>query len=240
MNWITPDWPVNPAIHAAVTLRNGGVSQGCFHSFNLADHVGDCPDHVNKNRQTLCSELNLPAKPLWLEQVHGCRVIKADQKQSDYRADASFTDQKNTVCAVLTADCLPILLASFDGNKIAAIHAGWRGLLAGIISKTVNELGTMQCMAWLGPAISQNGFEVGEEVRSRFIHKFSKFDKAFKVATQGKYMADIYQLARIELNSIGIQKIYGGDFCTMTDESRFFSYRRDGQTGRMASLIWRE
>jgi len=240
MNWIKPDWPVANNIHAAVSLRTGGLSQGVFQSFNLADHVGDDIEKVRKNREKLSMILNLPSEPLWLKQEHGVRIVKADQCTNIEQADASFTDQANTVCAVLTADCLPLLLASEDGSRVAAVHAGWKGLLAGVISHAVNSIGTNNLIAWMGPAIGPEHFEVGNDVRDSFVNKFSKFSSAFKQHTRDTSIADIYQLAVIELASVGISRVYGGGFCTVTDE-RFYSYRRDGgQTGRMATLIWRE
>jgi YfiH family protein len=247
MNWIQPDWPAPKNIHAAVTSRHGGFSNGAFQSLNLANHVQDDAEKVKKNRTEGLAKLNLPSAPVWLQQEHGIRVVKADQCSSLEQADASYTDQANTVCAVLTADCLPLLLASKDGNKVAAVHAGWRGLLAGVISNTVNSLGTLDLIAWMGPAICADCFEVGEEVKNAFTKKYSKFSEAFKPCNfedgikQDKYLANIYQLATIELASIGITQVYGGNFCTITDHERFYSYRRDGEkTGRMATLIWRD
>lgn len=240
MNWIKPDWPAVNNIHAAVTLRTGGLSQGIYRSLNLADHVNDGPEKVIANRKIMSKMLNLPSEPIWLQQVHGNRVIKAEKSIQLRSADASYTELTNTVCAVLTADCLPILLASKDGTKIASIHAGWRSLLTGIVANTINHLGTIDMIAWLGPAIGINSFEVGEEVRYNFIKKNAKFTQAFKEKNEAKYLADIYQLATIELASVGITQIFGGGFCTVTDEQRFFSYRRDGETGRMATLIWRD
>lgn len=240
MTWLKPDWPVIGNIHAAVTLRAGGLSQGTFSSLNPALHVSDKEESVLSNRKIIADMLNLPADPVWLEQIHSDKVVKADQLSQLVQADASYTDQGNTVCAVLTADCLPVLLASMDGKKIAAIHAGWRGLLAGIITNTVKALGTTELVAWLGPAIGPECFEVGAEVREVFVNKSTLFSPAFKKKQQDKYLADIYQLAKIELASIGVTEVYGGNFCTVTDDSRFYSYRRDGETGRMATLIWRD
>ncbi len=240
MNWIKPDWPVANNIHAAVTLRSGGLSQNSYRSLNLALHVDDVAETVSQNRQTISTMLHLPSEPIWLEQIHGNRVVKADQLRQLVQADASYTDQANTVCVVLTADCLPILLATTDGLRVAAIHAGWRGLLAGIISNTVESLGTINTIAWLGPAIGSACFEVGIEVRMAFVNKSKKFACAFSKTKEDKYLADIYQLASIELATLGIHQVYGGDFCTVSDEERFYSHRRDGKTGRMATLIWRD
>ncbi|MCF6204241.1 MAG: peptidoglycan editing factor PgeF [Methylococcaceae bacterium] len=240
MNWIKPDWPVASNIHAAVTLRSGGVSQNAFDSLNLGLHVNDEPENVYKNRRILSRVLDLPSEPVWMDQVHGIDVIKADQRNQIEKADASYTDKKNTVCAVLTADCLSILLATIDGKKIAAIHAGWRGLFSGVVANTVNTMGTINLVAWLGPAIGVDCFEVGQEVKNSFIKKSENFTQVFTKINEKKYLADIYKLAKIELASVGIKQVYGGGFCTVTDKERFYSYRRDGETGRMATLIWRD
>ncbi len=240
MTWIKPDWPVADNIHAAVTLKSGGLSQGAFESLNLALHVNDNAETVLKNRKAISRMLNLPSEPIWLNQVHSARVIKADKTSQLEQADASYTDQAGVVSVVMTADCLPILLASGDGIKIAAIHAGWRGLLAGIIRSAVAKFNDINVIAWLGPAIGPKCFEVGQEVKSSFVTKSAEFSIAFKQKSEHKYLADIYQLATIELAMLGITHVYGGGFCTVTDKQRFYSYRRDGETGRMATLIWRD
>jgi YfiH family protein len=240
MNWIKPDWPAAKNIHAAVTLRSGGLSKGAFSSLNPALHVNDKPENVLANRKTISDMLNLPGAPVWLEQVHGSRVIKADQSTQLQQADASYSEQAGVVCAVMTADCLPILLATSEGDKIAAIHAGWRGLLAGVIRQTVNDLDATNIIAWLGPAIGPDCFEVGSEVKTAFVKQSANYAAGFKQKNQNKYLADIYQLATIELATMGVTQVYGGDFCTVTDNERFYSYRRDGKTGRMATLIWRD
>ena len=240
MNWIKPDWPAAKNIHAAVTLRTGGLSKGAFSSLNPALHVNDKPENVVANRKTISDMLNLPSAPVWLEQVHGNRVIKANQSTQLQQADASYIEQAGLVCAVMTADCLPVLLATSGGDKIAAIHAGWRGLLAGIIRHTVNALDATNIIAWLGPAIGPDCFEVGSEVRNAFVKQSADFAGGFKQINQNKYLADIYQLATIELATMGVTQVYGGGFCTVTDKERFYSYRRDGETGRMATLIWRD
>jgi len=240
MTWIKPDWPVKDTIHAAVTLRTGGISQGAFQSLNPALHVNDKAEFVMQNRQSISQMLKLPSEPVWLEQIHSNRVIKADQTTQLEQADASYTDQAGIVSVVMTADCLPILLASKDGTKIAAIHAGWRGLLNGVISNTVAMFKNTPVIAWLGPAIGPDCFEIGAEVKSLFVTKSGHFSPAFKQKNEDKYLADIYQLATIELANLGINQVYGGNFCTVTDKQRFYSYRRDGETGRMATLIWRD
>lgn len=239
-HWITPDWPAPANIRAATTLRTGGVSEGEFSSLNPADHVNDALPHVMKNRQLIKQMLALPSEPVWLRQTHSVKAVCADQVTKPPVADASYSTKHNTVCVVLTADCLPILLCDRQGTMVAAIHGGWRGLLNGIIESTVLKMPECTIMAWLGPAIGVQCFEVGEEVRSAFTSKSEQFASAFKYHTKDKYLADIYQIARVLLNNAGVQQIYGSEYCTVSDKQRFFSYRRDGQTGRMATLIWRE
>ena len=237
-HWITANWPAPANIHAFTTLRTGGVSLGGFSSLNPADHVNDNLQHVLTNRQCIRDMLCLPAEPVWLQQTHSVQVVCADQVTDCPEADASYTDKKNIVCCVLTADCLPVLLCDQQGAVIAAIHAGWRGLLNGIIENTVLNMPDSRILAWLGPAIGAQCFEVGDDVRSDFINNSAQFDSAFQKQLTGKYLADIYQIARILLNNVGVQQIYGGGYCTVTDKERFFSYRRDSQAGRMATLIW--
>ena len=242
--WLVPDWPAPENIHAASTLRTGGVSQNAFFSLNPASYVGDNNERVGENRQIIRAMLGLPAEPVWLEQIHSNLVIEALETNVLQQADASYTNKSGVVCAVMTADCLPLLVCSRDGLTVAAIHAGWRGLLAGVIGNTVMAMqackGSEDLLVWLGPAIGPGSFEVGAEVREAFIKKSGVFDKAFMQQTDDKWLADIYQLARIELAMLGIVAVYGGTHCTFTDHERFYSYRRDAQTGRMATLIWRE
>ncbi|QPK62488.1 peptidoglycan editing factor PgeF [Methylomonas sp. LL1] len=241
MNWIKPDWPLPEGVHAATTLRGGGASSGAYASLNPAAHVDDDPDHVETNRKIIRDMLQLPAEPVWLQQVHGTRVIKADQAQGLEQADASFTDQPGTVCAVLTADCLPVLFCGDHGGVIAAAHAGWRGLQAGVIERTLSAMSCQKVSVWLGPAIGPEHFEVGEDVREAFVADNAKAAEAFKATGPGKWLADIYHLARLQLAELGVEQIHGGAYCTVSDAQRFYSYRRDGATtGRMASLIWRD
>lgn len=241
MNWIKPDWPLPPHVHAATTLRSGGVSIGGYASLNPASHVDDKPEHVMTNRQIIRDMLDLPTEPVWLQQVHGVQVVKADQVVGVPEADASFTDQANTVCAVMTADCLPVLFCGDNGKVIAAAHAGWRGLQAGIIKQTLSAMHCEQVSIWLGPAIGPDNFEVGDEVLHAFVAQTPEAEQAFKAHSPGKWLANIYQLARLQLKELGIDQIFGGEYCTVADPQRFYSYRRDGAaTGRMASLIWRE
>jgi YfiH family protein len=237
---LVPDWPAPENIHAATTLRTGGVSQGTYFSLNPAAHVCDDTNRVRQNRQIIREILNLPSEPLWLDQIHSNRAVKAVKTASLQQADASYTHEPGIVCAVMTADCLPLLVCSMDGRQVAAIHAGWRGLLAGVISNTVVAMQQRNLLVWLGPAIGPDCFEVGAEVRDAFLGKSAEFNNAFKKQNNNKWLADIYQMARIELAALGITKVYGGTNCTVTEHERFYSYRRDAQTGRMATLIWRE
>ena len=240
-NFLTPEWNVPSHIHAAMSLRSGGVSEHVYSSLNPASHVGDDDTKVLENRQFLRESLQLPSEPVWLEQTHSATVIQAEKLKSEMNADASFTAESGVVCAVLTADCLPILLCSKKGEKIASIHVGWRGLLAGIISHTITAMQTTDLSVWLGVAIGRCCFEVGSEVRALFVAKNPHNAQAF-IATDApeKYLADIYQLARIELAFHKVTDIYGGQYCSMCDAQQFYSYRRDQQTGRMATLIWKD
>ena len=239
--WILPDWPAPPNVRCLVTTRHGGVSTEGYTSLNLGDHVGDDPLAVAENRRRVSAVL--PAAPFWLSQVHGVNVLDAGKKPvmaSAPEADAAFSRQSGTVCAVLTADCLPVLLCNLSGTVVAAAHAGWRGLHAGVLEQTVAATGCpgAELLAWLGPAIGPNKFEVGDDVRSVFVTANAEAESAFKVLQDGKWLADLYLLARLTLARVGVTALYGGNFCTVQEATRFFSYRRDGVTGRMASLIW--
>jgi len=238
---IIPDWPAPSGVGCLVTTRRGGVSQGVFSSLNLGNHVGDNPEAVAANRKIV--EQRIGGLPVWLNQVHGTRAIDAADYQradSPVDADAAYSRRSGAVCAVMTADCLPVLLCDAAGTVVAAAHAGWRGLLAGVLESTIAamEVPGRSLMAWLGPAIGPQAFEVGGEVRAAFVGVDSKAGLAFQPAAEGKWLADIYQLARQRLAGQGVDRVFGGNLCTVTDEARFFSYRRDGQTGRMASMIW--
>jgi len=238
---IYPNWPAPDNIKAMTTTRNeGGVSVAPFDSLNLADHLGDDHDAVASNRQQLFNLAQLPNTPLWLSQVHGVRVINSVDWQMNIEADASFSSTLDHVCCVMTADCLPILVCNRQGTMVAAIHAGWRSLADGIIEATLAEF---KCEAddiliWLGPAIGPNQFEVGLDVYQAFTAYSPLAAQAFKQTDKTHYLADIYQLARQRLQALNINTIYGGDYCTLSDPKRFFSYRRDDLTGRMASMIW--
>ena len=246
-HWLVPNWPAPANIHTATTLRTGGVSNKPYSSLNPATHVNDLTENVLQNRKVISDMLGLPSEPVWLDQVHSNHIVKAEKGAIPQQADASYSTESSVVCAVMTADCLPLLICSNDGQKIAAIHAGWRGLLSGIISNSISELTFItpntksdDFLVWLGPAIGPNRFEIGTEVREAFMEKSKLYEIAFKKQINGKYLADIYQLAKIELSTLGINNIYGGIYCTMSEEDRFFSYRRDNQTGRMATLIWKD
>lgn len=237
--WITPDWPAPAGVRALTSLRAGGVSRGAYAGLNLALHVGDDPERVRENRDRLARAAGVPVEPCWLEQVHGAGVIDAADWRPGVRADAAVARDPGRVCAVLTADCLPVLLCARDGGAVAAIHAGWRGLAAGVIEAAVRALGDSG-IAWLGPAIGPQAFEVGEEVRAVFLAADADAAAAFRPSPAGRWLADLYRLARRRLRAAGVTEVYGGGECTHRDAARFYSYRRDGVTGRMASLIWRE
>ena len=227
-------------MRACCTTRSGGVSAGPYASLNLGDHVGDDPARVVRNRALLAERLGLPAEPLWLKQVHGCGVAQGGADRPGCEADAAIARNPGQVCAVMTADCLPLLLCNRHGTSIAAIHAGWRGLASGVIESALAELGAdpAELLAWLGPAIGPNAFEVGPEVRAAFLAANPALAHAFSPRPGDKWLADLYALARARLTAAGVARIFGGDYCTYAAPDLFFSFRRDGATGRMASLIW--
>ena len=238
---LTPDWPAPPNVRALQTLRPGGCSAAPWDSFNLGDHVGDDPARVAANRAAL--RRHLPAEPLWLQQVHGIAAVDAGKTAnsgSGVVADAAFARQPDVVCAVMTADCLPVLFCDQAGSVVAAAHAGWRGLLGGILESTLVGMAVpaAELLAWLGPAIGPQAFEVGDEVRTAFLADDPAAATAFVALGAGKWLADLYALARRRLLRAGVEQIYGGGECTLSDRARYFSYRRDGITGRMATLIW--
>jgi hypothetical protein len=235
---IQPDWPAPPNVRSLMTTRAGGVSGAPWTSLNLGDHVGDEPAHVAANRARL--RVQLPAEPGWLRQVHSARVVELG-RDTNPEADASFTREKGPVCAVLTADCLPVLFCDRAGSVVAAAHAGWRGLADGVLEATVAAMQVPpgELLAWMGAAIGPQAFEVGDEVREAFAGRHAAAAAAFvPLPMPGKWLADIYQLARIRLGHAGVQAVYGGGRCTFTEADSFYSYRRDGVTGRMASLVW--
>ena len=238
-DWLIPDWPAPAGVKACVTTRAGGVSLAPFDSLNLGDHVEDSPAAVLENRRRLTAAFDI--QPAWLRQVHGVVVVEADPGQIA-EADGSWTDTPGIACTAMTADCLPALFCNKAGTRVAAAHAGWRGLAAGVLEAAAESLDAAPAdvLVWLGPAIGPKAFEVGPEVREAFVQQHPQTAQAFVPShNPGKFLADIYQLARLRLAARGITAVYGGGLCTVTDP-RFFSYRRSPRTGRFASLIWLE
>lgn len=241
-DWITPNWPSPPNVKAIFTTRTGGVSKnynGIYSGLNLGDHVDDDVLSVRHNRALLRSYL--PSEPYWLKQVHGVRPIWIDNDDTHLEGDAALSRCGGRVCAILVADCLPILLCDSVGSVVGAVHAGWRGLAGGVIENTISEMvrKDAEIIAWLGPAIGPKHFEVGEEVREVFLKHDSASSSAFTSTSNGKkWYADLFTLARQRLKDVGVNRVYGGDECTFSNPERFYSYRRDGITGRMAALIW--
>jgi YfiH family protein len=240
-DWLVPDWPAPSRVRAFVTTRSGGVSEGDYASMNLGLSSGDDPERVRRNRE-IVREL-MPGEPCWLAQVHGADVADADADGDGTRprADAAVAHTPRRVCAVLTADCMPLLLCDTQGSGVAVAHAGWRGLAAGVIENAVRALGAgAQTLAWMGPAIGPKAFEVGPEVREAFLQHDAAAEAAFASHRPGKYLADLYALARQRLESAGVTAIHGGGLCTYNDNERFFSYRRRKESGRMGAFIWIE
>ena len=244
-DYLTPEWPAPDNVQAAITLCSRGESCAPYDNFNLATHVGDDPQQVALNRQQLIQQLDLNCPPLWLNQIHGNEVVASFNSGCLPDADGCFSDRVGDCCVVLTADCLPVLLCNQQGTKVAAVHAGWRGLCGGIITNALNQFGANDSvLAYLGPAISPLHFEVGQEVRESFLSKAIDreqehlLEKAFTQSENDRYLADLYALARVELKQNGVNQIYGGDFCSYGQSEQFYSYRRDKDCGRNASLIW--
>ena len=244
-NALKPDWPAPDRVRAVSTTRVGGVSVRPWDSLNLGSHVEDDPEHVQENRRRLAESIGLDSDRIgWLNQVHGTEVVEltANNVGQTVEADASYTRHPGIACAILTADCLPVILADREGTVVGAAHCGWRSLCGGVIENLVSEMAvapeTLQ--AWLGPAIGPDSFEVGPEVRDAFLEHDPKAVQAFRAegARSGHFMADIYALATLRLNHLGVSNVTGGGLCTVKDSDRFFSYRRDGRTGRMATLVW--
>jgi polyphenol oxidase len=254
LSCIEPDWPAPVNVRAVATTRQGGTSVGPFASLNLGAHVGDDERAVIENRRRVRAALALPADPLWLNQVHGTTVVEAASSFSSPppfdgggqgggaapTADASCSHSPGQVCVVLTADCLPVLFCDREGSCVAAAHAGWRGLVGGVLDNTVRAMGIApgRLLAWLGPAIEQDAFEVGPEVREQFVAVSSDNAPAFTPNARGRWQADLYELARRQLAQLGVGHVYGGGFRCYADRDRFFSYRRDSTTGRMATMVW--
>lgn len=239
-DYLVPDWPAPANVRALSTTRRGGHGAGPYASFNLATHVGDNAAIVAANRRLL--DERLPVAPRWLTQVHGTRCVDAETAVDGAEADASVVRTATRACAVLTADCLPLLLCDAAGTVVAAAHAGWRGLAAGVIESTLAAMRMpgAQLLAWLGPAIGPAAFEVGEEVRAQFVAEDAGAAEAFVAQGGGKWRCDLYALARLRLARLGVTQVWGGDRCTFSERELFFSYRRDGVTGRMATLVWLE
>jgi YfiH family protein len=250
--WIVPDWPAPARVHAFVTTRAGGVSEGEYASLNLGRSSGDDPVRVAQNRHIVRNAL--PSEPVWLAQVHGADVVRADGLKEDLgrtgehrlpeppRADACVADAPGRVCVVLTADCMPVFFCDRAGARGAVAHAGWRGMAAGVLENTVAAMGIdpAEAIAWMGPAIGPDAFEVGPEVRDAFLARDAGAGVAFRPGKPGKLMADLYTLARRRLEGAGVRSIHGGGFCTYRDAGRFFSYRRSPRSGRMGAFIWME
>lgn len=239
MNHITAQWPAPTNIRAVTTTRFGGVSQAGFSTFNLAAHVGDNPQHVMANRQALRETLHLPNEPIWLEQTHSTRCVNVDIPGFDRNADAAITRQSQQVLAIMTADCLPILLCDQQGTEIAAIHAGWRGLAQGILDNTLAQMQASreQCLAWIGPAICGQCYATGAEVLDQFTERYPFAPQAF-VQKEQQWYADLPKMATLILENFGIHAVFPSQLCTFESNSQFYSYRRTAQTGRIVTLIW--
>lgn len=238
-DWVVPDWPAPACVKAFITTRSGGVSGGAYASLNLGLRTGDDPQAVDENRRQL--RATLPQEPKWLKQVHGVNAVVADQLAGAPEADASVARHPNTVCAVLVADCIPVLLTVRDGTAVAIAHCGWRGVARGVLENTLERMSQPpgQIIAYLGPGIGPRAFEVGAEVRNEFLTVDEYAQAAFTPHAAGKWLADLFLLARRRLARAGVSSIHGGNFCTFSEPHRFFSYRRDRTTGRMAAVIWR-
>lgn len=237
---IVPQWPLPPGVRACSSTRIGGVSQAPYDSLNLGAHCGDNQADVDENRARVYQAAGFPQQPVWLEQVHGHDILKlTGELPASKRADAAWTNQRRTVCAVMTADCLPVLFCNKAGTEVAAAHAGWRGLCDGVLEETVASFSDApeNIIAWMGPAIGPTAFEVGAEVREAFMARDAQAVSAF-VPKGEKYMANLFELARQRLGNVGVTQLYGGDRCTYSEPDEFFSWRRDRTTGRLASFIW--
>ena len=241
-NFFTADWPAPEQVHVVTTTRRGGVSMPPYDTFNLATHVGDQPEAVQQNRARLVAKLSLPSVPLWLTQVHGRDVATVPGAKEGVEADAAWTDQPGQVLAVLTADCLPVVICDHEGTQLAVVHAGWRGLVEGVLEAAVTKFSAApeNLLAWMGPAIGPEAFEVGPEVRHALISAYPANADAFTPGKGDRWMADIFLLARLQLGRLGVSRVFGGGRCTYSDPEHFYSYRRDGRTGRMATLAWLE
>lgn len=240
--WIPANWSAAAGVVAGTTLRHGGVSRGSYRSLNLGAFGQDDADAVSENRERFRSLCNLPSEPRWLRQVHGTTVVTEPPPGETPEADAAITRQAGVVCVVLTADCLPVILASGDGTELAVAHAGWRGLAGGVLEATVHGMSAdpADLVAWLGPAISQPAYEVGGEVRQEFVAQDPAAEGCFVANERARWQADLYGLARMRLDRLGVGRVSGGEYCTFSEPGRFFSHRRDGACGRMASFVFRD
>ena len=239
IDFIEPPWPAPPAVRAVFTTRRGGVSEAPYDSFNLGLHVGDDAARVGQNRALLQSAIDLPAEPSWIRQTHGTRAVLLEA-ESDRNADAAITRVAGQVAVVMVADCLPILLCNREGSEVAALHAGWRGLQAGVIASTLDRMQSTpaQLLAWIGPGISRQHFEVGDEVLAAFRETHEAADDFFEPHGEGHWMCDLAGLAERELERLGVGAVWRDAHCSYRDAERFYSYRRERVTGRMAALIW--
>ena len=240
---IRADWPAPARVQAVATTRHGGVSGGPYASLNLGEHVGDDPSAVRQNRELLRADLVLPSEPVWLRQVHGTVVVEARAAMAAVTADASWTRETGVVCAVLTADCLPVVFCNAPGTHVAVAHAGWRGLSGGVLEATVAALveagaSADSLRAWLGPAIGPASYEVGADVRDAFLRADPAAEATFHVHRPGHWRLDLYAAARLRLRRAGVTTVSGGDHCTLAEPAQFFSHRRDRVTGRQATLVW--
>jgi len=240
INWLPAEWPAAEHVHAGTTTRKGGFSRGVFASFNLADHVGDEANAVRQNRQLLRHAFALADDPAWLDQVHGNTVINLPADRASRTADGSYCNLPGQVCTVLTADCLPLLLCNQQGTEIAAVHIGWRSFCTNIISRALEKFASQkhEILAWMGPSICARHYETGEEVRTACLELISDAGIAFEPTRPGHWLTSLQKLVRLQLNQSGVDKIYGATHCTFSDIENFYSYRREGNTGRCASLIW--
>lgn len=240
LQFLRPDWPAPGNVHAATTTRIGGTSVNPYASLNLSGHVDDQADAVAENRRRLRAGLQLPNAPVWLKQVHGAEVVDAAIARAGTVADGAYTRNRGVVCAILTADCLPIFICNREGTEVALLHGGWRGLAGGIIEQGLGRFRApaAELLVWLGPAIGPDAYEVGEELRQVFMAHDARAAQVFRAGARGKWYMDLYAAAHQRLAAHGVRTIYGGAYCTSTQANLFFSHRRDGVTGRMASLIW--
>lgn len=240
LQFLRPDWPAPANVGAATTTRGGGASVAPYASLNLGDHVDDQTSAVAENRRRVRAGLALPGEPVWLKQVHGNRVVDAAGVPPGTTADGAYAAERGVVCAILTADCMPIFVCNRAGTEVALLHAGWRGLADGVIEKGLERFRApgSELLVWLGPAIGPAAYEVGEELRDIFVVQDADAAEVFRPGARGKWYMNLYAAARRRLTARGVRAIYGGDYCTAAQANLFFSHRRDGVTGRMASLIW--